>query len=226
MQVICPRCQGALECTPDLSGQQVACPHCSQVIQLPLFAPPPSAFSAPPVPPPPPFQTPQTQAPFVPSLNTNTPIRRRSSGAFATVTTAIIGIALVMMGAVVAMFVVCCGMIQSAGEGNVSDAGGEGAGNGAQVNAADRPHNVEMGLIAHLFIRECLKGSTVTFRGDPTIVWNGNRARVVGFMETHANTLQSANHRWYVDFDKFGDEWKPTKVAIDGKEVWRRPKGS
>lgn len=225
MQVICPRCQGALECTPDLSGQQVACPHCSQVIQLPVFAQPPGAFSAPPIPPPPPPFRPQPETSFVPSLNTNTPIRRRSSGAFAAVSTAIICIVVVMMGAVIAMFGVCCGLIQSADDGT-DGGGGNGAVNGAQVNAADRPHDAEMGLIAHLFIREALKESTVQFRGDEMVVWNGQRARVVGRMETNPNTLQSENHRWYVEFDRYGDEWKPSKLAIDGREVWRRPPGS
>jgi hypothetical protein len=225
MQVNCPRCQLALECALELSGQQVTCPQCSQLIQLPVFAAPPLAY---PVPPPPPLQAPQPQASFIPNLNKQSP-KRRSSDAWTMVSTGIVCVLLVMMGTVITTFIVCCGMIQSAGtnSGTSNGAGNApGAGNGSQLNEADRPHDVEMELLAQTFVRACLNGSTVQFRGDPWVVWNGNRARVVGFMETNPNTLQSDHGRWYVDFDQFGDEWKPTKVAIDGREVWRRPKGS
>lgn len=40
MNVNCPNCQLLLDCTPEIAGQQVACPRCNQLLQMPVDEPP------------------------------------------------------------------------------------------------------------------------------------------------------------------------------------------
>lgn len=37
MNVTCPRCQLLLDCSQELGGQQVACPRCGQLMQMPII---------------------------------------------------------------------------------------------------------------------------------------------------------------------------------------------
>src|SRR5262245_31534689 len=89
MQVSCPKCQLALKCPPERAGQQVRCPRCGQIVQLPASTAPSSdgPVAAPPLRPPvfpPPPAPPHAQEPapepFVPQLNIRSKSTRRSHG--------------------------------------------------------------------------------------------------------------------------------------------------
>ena len=65
VQFNCPECDGLFQVDETLAGQQVECPNCAQVIQLPEISdsPPPPPAGEDPVPPPPPSSEPPTGPP-------------------------------------------------------------------------------------------------------------------------------------------------------------------
>ncbi|MCA9155207.1 MAG: hypothetical protein KDA38_10495 [Planctomycetales bacterium] len=79
LQVNCPFCSGPFQVLPEMSGQQVVCPHCQQQLVLPEFGRPNAP--EPQTPPPAPFEAPPLSEPPKPSFNSVVPGRPTSAAA-------------------------------------------------------------------------------------------------------------------------------------------------
>lgn len=79
MQVNCPFCSGPFQVLPEMSGQQVVCPHCQQQLVLPEFGR--SSAPEPQTPPPMPFAATPPSEPPKPSFNSVVPGRPTSAAA-------------------------------------------------------------------------------------------------------------------------------------------------
>ncbi|MFN0017701.1 MAG: hypothetical protein ACKVP0_05530 [Pirellulaceae bacterium] len=66
-QLGCPMCGGAFQVSPEMAGQQVACPHCQNAVTIPgdLFGGTPTPGFAPQLAPPVPFEVPQQSLQFI-----------------------------------------------------------------------------------------------------------------------------------------------------------------